>query len=187
MSKLTTMQIDVLASACARDNGLAIRPTTFKAAAAAKIAAKLIELGLVRTLRAKLEMPVWRVDEDGEAISLKVLKAGRLALAATMPAGEPRASEGEDPASGDDRAARSAIKHAAVGKTRSKRASVIALLSRDWGATLDELVTATDWLPHTTRAALTGLRKSGLSIERSRDEGGASVYRIPSSPEAAAA
>ena len=127
------------------------------------------------------------MDEDGEAISLKVLKAGRLALAATMQgAGEPKAPRGEISANGDNRAAGSVIKPAAVGKG-SKRASVIALLSRDSGATLDELVAATDWLPHTTRAALTGLRKNGFAIERSRDEGGASVYRIPSSPEATAA
>ena len=36
---------------------------------------------------------------------------------------------------------------------------------------------ATGWLPHTTRAALTGLRKRGYAIERSAGEGG-SVYRI---------
>jgi site-specific DNA recombinase len=35
------------------------------------------------------------------------------------------------------------------------------LLQRDCGATLEELIAATDWLPHTTRAALTGLRKRG--------------------------
>ena len=117
-------------------------------------------------------MPVWRVDEAGEAISLKVLKAGRLALAATMPARARRGPpEGEGPANGDDRAARSAIKPPAVGKSGSKRASVIALLSRDSGATLDDLVAATDWLPHTTRAALTGLRKRGFAIERRPQRG----------------
>lgn len=35
-----------------------------------------------------------------------------------------------------------------------------------------------DWLPHTTRAALTGLRKRGFAIERSREDGEASVYRV---------
>jgi hypothetical protein len=51
-------------------------------------------------------------------------------------------------------------------------------MKRSKGATLDELVEATDWLPHTTRAALTGLRKRGLSVERVKDEGRGSVYRI---------
>jgi hypothetical protein len=50
-------------------------------------------------------------------------------------------------------------------------------MNRPKGATLDELVEATDWLPHTTRAALTGLRKRGLTVERVKDEGRASIYR----------
>ena len=40
-------------------------------------------------------------------------------------------------------------------------ARVVGLLQRDRGATLAEIIAATDWLPHTTRAALTGLRKRG--------------------------
>ena len=60
----------------------------------------------------------------------------------------------------------------------TKRAQIIALLSRRHGATLDDLIAATGWLPHTTRAALTGLRQSGLQLDRSRDEEGRAVYRI---------
>ena len=41
----------------------------------------------------------------------------------------------------------------------TKIAQVIELLQCGDGATLAELVAATGWLPHTTRAALTGLRK----------------------------
>jgi hypothetical protein len=54
---------------------------------------------------------------------------------------------------------------------------VLALLRRKNGATLAELVAATDWQPHTTRAALTGLRKRGHVIEKSQ-RGGATIYRI---------
>jgi hypothetical protein len=42
-------------------------------------------------------------------------------------------------------------------------------------------------MPHTTRAALTGLRKQGFSIERKREDGSDSIYRIVSAPAAAAA
>ena len=59
-------------------------------------------------------------------------------------------------------------------------------MKRPKGATLDELVEATDWLPHTTRAALTGLRKRGLVVERIKDEGKASIYRIKSDAAKAA-
>lgn len=41
----------------------------------------------------------------------------------------------------------------------SKASAVLALLQRDDGATFAELIEATGWQPHTTRAALTGLRK----------------------------
>ena len=62
----------------------------------------------------------------------------------------------------------------------SKLAGVIALLERDHGATIAELIAATGWLAHTTRAALTGLRKRGyaVAIDRSDDNRG-SFYRIP--------
>ena len=59
----------------------------------------------------------------------------------------------------------------------SKIAGVIALLKRDEGATLAELAAATGWLAHTTRAALTGLRKKGHLIVKTSREGRA-VYRI---------
>lgn len=54
---------------------------------------------------------------------------------------------------------------------------VIALLRREEGATLAEMVEATGWLPHTTRAALTGLRKKGHTLEKSK-RGDATCYRI---------
>ena len=63
---------------------------------------------------------------------------------------------------------------------RSKTADVITLLGRDQGATMAELIAVTDWLPHTTRAALTGLRKKGHTIERGK-RGDATCYRITAS------
>ena len=53
----------------------------------------------------------------------------------------------------------------------NKTEKVLALLTRTGGATLDELVNATGWLPHTTRAALTGLRKKGHTIDRTKVDG----------------
>jgi len=49
---------------------------------------------------------------------------------------------------------------------------VISLLKRDSGATLDELIGATGWLPHTTRAGLTGLRQKGCVLTKSKNEAG---------------
>lgn len=57
----------------------------------------------------------------------------------------------------------------------TKIAQVAALLQRTCGAALDELTAATDWQPHSMRAALTGLRKKGHKITRT-SRGGVSVY-----------
>lgn len=53
----------------------------------------------------------------------------------------------------------------------SKIGKVIALLKRKPGATIEELAKATGWQPHSTRAALTGLKKKGHTIEKSKRHG----------------
>lgn len=64
----------------------------------------------------------------------------------------------------------------------SKREQLIKLLERESGATLDAMVTLTGWLPHTTRAALTGLRKKGHVITSDKVDG-VRTYRA-AEPEA---
>lgn len=64
-------------------------------------------------------------------------------------------------------------------KPSSKLGIVLELLEEPDGAPLAKLVEVTGWLPHTTRAALTGLRKRGFIIVSEKTEaGGCSVYRI---------
>jgi len=63
--------------------------------------------------------------------------------------------------------------------TITKSATVVALLRREQGSTLAELVEATSWQPHTARAMLTGLRKKGHAIER-RKRGDVTWYHLPS-------
>ena len=60
---------------------------------------------------------------------------------------------------------------------QSKTGLLVDLLSRDEGATTEEIVAATSWLPHTTRAALTGLKKKGHVIASDKVEG-VRRYRI---------
>ena len=66
----------------------------------------------------------------------------------------------------------------AAPRDGSKLALVIELLRRADGATIVDLTQATGWLPHTTRAALTGLRKRGYAVIRERIGAGDSAYRI---------
>jgi hypothetical protein len=56
-------------------------------------------------------------------------------------------------------------------KAPSKQECLAALLQRDEGATLDQMIATTGWLPHTTRAAMTGLRKKGYSIDSDKVDG----------------
>ena len=55
-------------------------------------------------------------------------------------------------------------------KRTTKQDLVLKLLQRDGGAPLAAIIEATDWLPHTARAALTGLRKKGHAIVRTKVE-----------------
>ena len=56
-------------------------------------------------------------------------------------------------------------------KAPSKQESLAALLVRDEGATLEQMIAVTGWLPHTTRAAMTGLRKKGYVIDSDKVAG----------------
>lgn len=139
-------------------------------------------------------MPVWRRDaQAGQSYALKLTAAGARAIAVD----DGSASDETTKVSGhrvrvaapDSEIVQRAIAEVSAAGAASpsaprggtKLARVLELLQRDCGATLEELIAATDWLPHTTRAALTGLRKRGCSvtIDRSDSERG-STYRARS-------
>lgn len=65
-----------------------------------------------------------------------------------------------------------------AGKPASKADLVLKLLQRSEGATLAQLVAATGWLPHTTRAALTNLKKKGHAVTSSKVAGKDRVYCV---------
>lgn len=68
----------------------------------------------------------------------------------------------------------------------TKQDQILALLSREEGASIDVLMAATGWLPHTVRACLSGLRKKGHAIDRRKNGDAGSIYRILSSAESRA-
>jgi hypothetical protein len=206
MTKLSDTQLIVLSSAAKHDEGLATRPANLNAAAAMKVASSLIGKGLAREIRAKADAPVWHENDDGR-FALKITRAGREAIgvedeeaeeaasaaAASAPAADTRKRGAKRTTQTDVKktpAARAKGAHAkAAGagesspaefRAGSKQGKIVDLMKRAKGATLDELIEATDWLPHTTRAALTGLRKRGFVLDRVTDEGRGSVYRIKS-------
>ena len=60
----------------------------------------------------------------------------------------------------------------------TKRAQLIGLLERPEGASVGEIGERLGWLPHTVRAALTGLRHAGCEVSRDKDAEGRSIYRL---------
>jgi hypothetical protein len=200
--KLNESQLALLSGASRRKDHYLSLPHGAKLAHARRAAAKLLEAGLVREVKARKDAPVWRRDQDADqAYALKLTAAGIKAIADDD-------SHGVDEAaplapSGDtlpNEAARDAIHDATkvVGRVEpgcvaatpivlprmgTKIAEVIALLEGQHGATLGQLTAATGWLSHTTRAALTGLRKRGYQVTLDRsDRTHGSTYRIVSTP-----
>ena len=159
---------------------------------AAKIGSSLVARKLMREIRSKPGMPIWR-EVNGKNVSLLITRAGRDAIGVE---GDMTASDRSTPkAARPSVAAKTPQSRAAAQqgscsidgapRSGSKQALLVEMLSKDDGASLDALIKATGWLPHTTRAALTGLRKRGYAVERVRDESKGSLYRIADKPRAA--
>ena len=160
-------------------------PTTIRGAAINKVSAKLANLGLANEIEAKPGAPIWRRDDAGQGYALKLTASGLKAIAVDEgppdaiergKAAQPQAKNRVSPDEGGDPA------RAAAPRDGSKLALVIALLRRADGATIVDLTQATGWLPHTTRAALAGLRKRGYAVIHERIGAGDSVYRLSGAP-----
>jgi Protein of unknown function (DUF3489) len=154
--------------------------------AAQTVAAKLIDAGLAKEIKAKPGAPVWRQDERaGQSFALKLTPAGirkvRADNRSTSDDTSEVAANSEVIRQSTAEVPTTAGMRSSAPRDGTKLARILELLQRDCGATLEELTATTGWLPHTTRAALTGLRKRSCSvtIDRSDKERG-STYRAQS-------
>ena len=195
--KLSDTQLVMLSAAAQRDDRSLTLPEKLKIGAAHKVAMKLIAAGLVKEVKAKAGMPVWRRDEqNAQSYALKLTAAGAKAIAvapeddATPAADEEQSSKEVDQSPTLAHSARTAAgASSAPGaqpfaaprapRVGTKLAGAIEMLRATEGATIAELAEAMGWLPHTTRAVLTGLRKRGYALRLDRsDAGRGSAYRI---------
>ena len=183
--KLTDTHLVLLSAAAQHADGLLTRPEAMTDKAAQALARKLARAGLAEAVTLTPDQPSWREDDENRPVGLRITAAGLSALGLDVE--EPSASE--QPALAVDQQ----TSPAHSPRAGSKQARIIALLQREEGASLDDLVAATGWLPHTTRAALTGLRQRGHVLLKSAGEDGRTRYRIadpkhePPSHEPAAA
>ena len=163
MTKLTDTQSILLSTASQSEGGsLYPLPTTLTAPkpTIAKSLAALITRGLAEERETADPTLIARTDDDLR-YGVFITQAGLNAIGAGEGDPEPLPVVAPAPS------------------PTTKSAAVIALLQRADGATLPELIAATGWLPHTTRAVLTGLRKKGHVLDKSKRDG-ATCYRIAS-------
>ena len=187
MPQLSDSQLVVLTAACQRPDRFVFPVTTrLKGNAVGNVLKSLLNKGLIKEVRAKRDDTVWRHDEERGRMTLVATKAAFAALGidpqealaedetenAAAPADLPKT-----PSKPKSRAPRTA---APRSRADSKQAQLIAMLRRAKGATIDEIVQALEWQPHTVRGAIAGAlkKKLGLTIVSGKSEPRGRVYRI---------
>jgi hypothetical protein len=158
--KLTDTQLVLLGAAAQRKDLFLVAPPTLKGATAQKVASKLISASFVKEVKAKASDPIWRRDkESGASYALKLTAAGAKAIAIDEAGESEDAGEEGDALTNRDQAAilskldakdaRPAeamepgpVRPPSAPRGGSKLARVIALLERDHGATIAELIVA---------------------------------------------
>ena len=180
--KLTDAQLVMMSAAAQRKDRCLSAPPTIKGAALSKVSAKLAKLGLAREIEAKPGARIWRRDDAGQGYALKLTAAGLKAIAVDEGSQDAIEHSEAQPKNGASPDEDGHPARAAAPRDGSKLARVIEHLRRADGATIIDLTQATGWLPHTARAALTGLRKRGYAVIRERIGAGDSVYRLAGAP-----
>ena len=156
--KLTDTQLILLTTAAQRADGCLLPPAASIATQDDRVR-KAIPPLIKRTLVEEAEVidahQSWRC-EAGKHIGVIITEAGRAAVGVKAPVAQDECQCAEP---------------ASALRPASKIAHVLELLRRPDGASLAQMVDATGWLPHTTRAALTGLRKKGHMVTKKSREG----------------
>lgn len=183
---LSTAQMLVLAAAAQRhDHAILPLPPTVRARGGAQrsLLASLLRMDLIKEFPIGTDAEAWRTEDASQAPSLRLTAAGLAAvgspdLVATVPAEDAEAADvglGAGAGAGSvgalpacpEPAPSADETPASVPPARSpggKLGQVLQAVSTPPGATLTEITSLTGWLPHTARAAVTGLRQRGHAI-----------------------
>jgi hypothetical protein len=208
MTKLSDTQLVILANASQSFDGNVLPlPGSLRGGAQAKVVGALLKRRLIEERVIDSIQPpgaslnrVWRQDDDGRSILLYITKAGLAAINCEPEDGaaEPNtATDGapdvqdadaatEDATSAKDALVGDTVADAAEPKARkvragTKQAQLFEMLRSPDGASIDEIVAATGWQPHTVRGAIAGAlkKKLGLDVTSEKVEGRGRVYRLP--------
>ena len=173
MTKLTDTQRVILSAAAQRTDRLALPlPKSLKGGAAHKVINALIGKGLLREVKAnrKLGDPVWRENEEGHGLTLIITDTGFAAIGIDVEPQKTKVQKAEPKLIPTERKIREG----------TKQALVIEMLRRPEGASIAEIVEATNWASHTTRGFLAGAlkKKLGLAIDSEKDDTRGRIYKV---------
>jgi hypothetical protein len=180
---LSNTQLIVLSAACQRpDRSIYPLTTKLPGGAAAKVLGSLLNKNLVKEVPAKRVDTIWREDKKRGRLTLRATPDAFKALGIEESAAGAEAAssiEGEPESGGARKASKSKPKAHGI-RADSKQAKLIEMLMRPKGASIDEIVTAFGWQPHTVRGAIAGAlkRKLGLNVVSEKSEGRGRIYRI---------
>lgn len=192
MTKLSDTQLVILSAAAQReDHNVLPLPGSLRGSAAAKVVGALLSRGLIAETATDSQTKadaalnrIWRNDEDGRAILLHITDAGLAAIGIEPERGD-SAPTGADAAPSaqalkDARPKADPAPKARTPRTGTKQAKLIEMLRAEGGATIDEIVAALEWRPHTVRGAMAGAlkKKLGLTITSEKVDGRGRVYAI---------
>lgn len=167
--QLSDTQAVILSAACARDDGLVFPVTAkIKGGAIGNCLKSLLKRGLIEELPASDPDTVWRHDEERGSITLRATPLAYSALGITEDDIPDTGASGDNPAPQK------------VQRRGSKQALLIEMLEAPEGATIQQVVHATGWQPHTVRGAIAGAlkKKLGLNVVSEKVKGRGRVYRI---------
>ncbi|KGJ05791.1 DUF3489 domain-containing protein [Paracoccus sphaerophysae] len=187
MTKLSDTQALILSAAAQRPEHIALPlPESLRGGAAAKVIGAMLAKGFLEEVDADIRNgePVWRETGDGHGVTLVATDAGLAAIGIELKDANP-APAGATDAPTEEPAPDTPKEPEAAPKTRkpregTKQAKLIEMLRAEGGATIDEIVSALDWRPHTVRGALAGAlkKKLGLTITSDKIEGRGRAYMI---------
>jgi hypothetical protein len=180
---LSNTQLIVLSAACQRpDRSIYPLTTKLPGGAAAKVLGSLLNKNLVKEVPAKRADTIWREDKKRGRLTLRATPDAFKALGveeAPADTGAASSIEGKPELGGSRKASKSKPKAHGI-RADSKQAQLIAMLKAPKGASIDEIVTAFGWQPHTVRGAIAGAlkKKLGLNVVSEKSEGRGRIYRI---------
>jgi hypothetical protein len=190
MPKLTDTQSIILSRAATRPDNLAMPLPDGLVGAAAKMAvAKMIERGWLEEVEANLRRgePLWRETGDGHGTTLIATEAGLAAIgiepvvATTMTnLRKAKLEVVSAPQDSPETLADPATPKPISIRTGTKQATIIALLQRPEGASINEIVEATGWAQHSARGMISGglKKKLGFDVATTSDEQRGRIYHI---------